>query len=70
MIDSTLFLVGFNQPDGTYVENACCCSMCKRTIINAGISYVVIRDDRNNYREINVKDWIDNDESIMGEFGY
>jgi dCMP deaminase len=44
--------------------------MCKRTIINAGISYVVIRDDKNNYREINVKDWIDNDESIMGEFGY
>ncbi len=70
MIDSTLFLVGFNQPDGTYVENACCCSMCKRTIINAGISYVVIRDDKNNYREIDVKDWIDNDESIMGEFGY
>lgn len=44
--------------------------MCKRTIINAGIKTVVIRDDEKNYREIDVNDWITDDESIMGEFGY
>ena len=70
MIDSTLYLVGLEMPSGEYVRNASSCSMCKRMIINAGISEVIIRDDKDNYRIINVRDWIDNDESIMGEFGY
>lgn len=70
MIDSTLFLVGIDLNSGNYVENACCCSMCKRTIINAGIKNVIIRDNKTDYREINVDEWIENDESILGEFGY
>lgn len=70
MIDSTLYLVGLELPELTYVTNASCCSMCKRTVINAGISKVVIRDDKENYRIINVNDWINNDESILGELGY
>lgn len=70
MIDSTLYLVGLEFPDLTYVQNACCCSMCKRMVINAGISKVVIRDDKDQYREILVEDWISEDESIRGEFGY
>lgn len=70
MIDSTIFLVGIDLASGGYVENACCCSMCKRQIINAGISKVIIRDTKDSYREIDVQTWIDNDESILGEFGY
>ena len=70
MIDSTLYLVGLEMPSGEYVKNASSCSMCKRMIINAGIRDVIIRDDKDNYRIINVMDWIDNDESVMGEFGY
>ncbi len=70
MIDSTLYLVGLELPDFTYVKNAACCSMCKRIVINAGIARVIIRDDRDSYREIDVSKWIENDESIIGEFGY
>ena len=70
MIDSTLYLVGIEVDTGNYVKNGICCSMCKRMVINAGISYVVVRDDHDNYRKINVQDWIDNDESIEGVFGY
>ena len=70
MIDATLYLVGLEVPDYSYVKNACCCSMCKRTIINAGIKNVIIRDDKENYREVDVRTWIDDDESILGEFGY
>lgn len=70
MIDSTLYLVGLEVSTGEYVKNASSCSMCKRMIINAGIKKVIIRDDKDNYRIINVNDWIDNDESVMGEFGY
>jgi len=44
--------------------------MCKRLIINAGISTVVIRDTKENYRVIDVRDWIINDESVQGKFGY
>ena len=39
-------------------------------IINAGIEKVYIRDTRNEYRMVLVQDWIDNDESLEGVFGY
>lgn len=69
MIDSTLYLTGV-ETDGSYVSNSCCCSMCKRMVINAGIREVVIRDDNEAYRVIPVTDWIDNDESVLGQRGY
>ena len=44
--------------------------MIKRLVINAGIKDIVIRDDANNYRIIDIQEWIDNDESLAGTFGY
>jgi dCMP deaminase len=44
--------------------------MCKRLIINAGIDRVIIRRDADNFVEIAVQDWIENDESLLGTFGY
>ncbi|MBR3766690.1 MAG: cytidine/deoxycytidylate deaminase family protein [Clostridia bacterium] len=70
MIDSTLYLTGVEVADGSYVSNSCCCSMCKRMVINAGIKEVIIRDDKDNYRIIPVSDWIENDESLEGKKGY
>ncbi len=70
MIGSEIYLVGIDMSTGTYVENANSCSMCKRMIINAGISRVYIRDTKDAYRIINVDDWIINDESLNGIFGY
>lgn len=70
MIDATLYLTGVEMADGSYVSNSCCCSMCKRMVINAGIKEVVIRDDKDNYRIIDVNDWIENDESLEGKMGY
>lgn len=70
MIGSTLFLVGKDVKTGSYVENASACSMCKRMIINAGIEKVVIRNSKDRFTVIDVKDWIVNDESIKGVFGY
>ena len=69
MIDATLYLTGV-EPDGSYVSNSCCCSMCKRMVINAGIREVVIRDTENEYRVIPVSEWIENDESLEGKKGY
>lgn len=70
MIGSTLYLCGVEVSDGSLIEKAMPCSMCKRMIINAGIDKVVIRDDSEKYRTFNVQEWIDNDESMEGIFGY
>lgn len=70
MMGSTLYLSGREVSDGEYIKNSSSCSMCKRMVINAGIKNVIIRDTENEYREINVQDWIDNDESLEGARGY
>lgn len=70
MIDSTLYLTGVEADGVSYVANSCSCSMCKRMVINAGISTVVIRDTHDEYRIIPVSDWIENDESVHGVKGY
>ena len=66
MIGSTLYLSGREADTGEYVKNASCCSMCKRMVINAGIEKVVIRDDDDNYRVVDVRDWVEDDESLSG----
>ena len=65
---SVLFLCGIEN-DGSITENADCCAMCKRTIINAGISIVVVRTP-DGYRPINVEEWIKNDDSLELHEGY
>ena len=70
MINSTIYLVGIDIDSSEYVQNSSSCSMCKRLIINSGISKVIIRDDKTNYRIIDVNEWIENDESLDGRKGY
>ncbi len=70
MIDATLYLVGVEKESGDIVAKSCCCSMCKRMVINSGIKDVVIRDSKTEYRVIPVQEWIDNDESVEGIKGY
>ena len=69
MIGATLYLVGIEN-DGSYVENAAPCSMCKRVIINAGIERVVIRNTKDTFTCIKTEEWIANDESLEGARGY
>ncbi len=70
MIGSALFLAGREVSTGEYVSNSSCCSMCKRMVINAGITKVYIRDNENDYRVVDVNDWVENDESVSGGMGY
>ncbi len=70
MIGSTLYLVGRDAKTGEYVENASPCSMCKRLIINAGITHVVARNTKNEFTIVDVDEWITNDESLSGRYGY
>ena len=70
MIGSTLYLVGRDTQTGEIMRDADSCPMCKRQIINAGISQVVIRRDNYNYDVIDVADWVKNDELLDGKIGY
>ena len=70
MIDGTLYLAGRDAVTGELVPNANSCSMCKRMIINAGLKEVIIRNTPEQYTVIKVQDWVDNDESLSGMFGY
>ena len=70
MIGSTLYLVGRDTQTGEIMRDADSCPMCKRQIINAGISQVVIRRDNDNYDVIDVADWVKNDELLGGKIGY
>ena len=70
MIGATLYLVGKEVPTGEYVKDAMCCSMCKRLVINAGIEKVIVRDDKERYRVVDVAQWIADDESLKGVLGY
>ena len=71
MIGSSLYLVGRDARTNELVNNANSCAMCKRLIINAGISQVIIRNSPENYSVIDVaRDWVNNDESLDGLSGY
>ena len=70
MLGASLFLTGLEVSTGEYISNSNSCSMCKRMIINSGIEKVYVRDDKENYRVIDVTSWIEDDESLIGKFGY
>ena len=70
MIGSTLYMACIDAKTGELASGTSSCAMCKRQVINAGIEYVVIRDTHDEYRIIKVTDWIENDDSLTGQFGY
>lgn len=70
MLGATLYMVCVNAATRKLEPGTSSCMMCKRQVINAGISKVIIRDTEDTYREIDVQDWIENDDSLSGVFGY
>lgn len=70
MIGSTLYLVGKEADTLEYVKNAMPCMFCKRMIINSGIKEVIIRNTKEEYTVIDVNQFIINDDSLEGVFGY
>lgn len=69
-IGASLYMVGKEAMSEEYVKNACSCAMCKRMIINAGIEKLIVRNTKNEYTEILVSTFIENDESLEGVKGY
>ena len=70
MLGATLYMACVSPTDGSLVSGVTSCMMCKRMVINAGIAKVVLRDTKDEYRIVDVNDWIDDDDSMSGKFGY
>lgn len=70
MLGSTLYMVGKDSKTGSLLSGVCSCMMCKRMVINAGIQEVIVRETADTYTVYPVSDWIENDDSLTGKFGY
>ena len=70
MLGATLYMACIDPKDNSLVSGTSSCMMCKRLVINAGISTVIIRDNEEDFRIIDVQSWIDDDDSLSGNFGY
>lgn len=70
MIGGTLYLVQYRTETGEYEQNAGCCQMCRKMIINSGIEKVVVRINDLEYQAINVNEWIEHDDLLEGKITY
>ena len=70
MIGATLYMCCTDPATGDIVGGTTSCMMCKRQIINAGIETVIVRDTKDDFRVIPVSSWIEDDDSLSGQFGY
>ena len=70
MLGAELYMVCTDPASGAVMGGTCSCMMCKRMVINAGIARVIVREDEENFTVYNVPDWIEDDDSLSGKFGY
>lgn len=70
MLGATLYMCCTDPVSGDIIPNICCCAMCKRQVLNAGISKVIVREADGGVTEFVTSDWIENDDSLEGRLGY
>ncbi len=64
MLGATLYLVGRDAETGELLKSTTPCTLCRRTIINAGIRSVVARISETEYVDTPVEQWIENDDTL------
>lgn len=70
MLGATLYMACTDPESRDIIGGTTSCGMCKRLIINAGIKEVIVRETSDSYTIYEVKDWIEDDDSLSGVFGY
>ena len=70
MLGATLYMACLDSKTGELVPNTNSCAMCKKLILNAGIEKVIIRNTPTEYRVIEVREWLEDDDSLSGRRGY
>ncbi|MDR1589907.1 MAG: cytidine deaminase [Oscillospiraceae bacterium] len=64
MIGASLYLACRDGKAGELMADTTSCTMCRRLIINAGISNVVCRVGKDEYTQTAIRDWVFNDDSL------
>ena len=70
MLGADLYMCCTDPHDGEIVGGTCCCMMCKRLVLNAGIEEVIVREEDGTHTVFKTASWIENDDSLSGKFGY
>ena len=71
MLGATLYLVLYNSETNEYEIGANSCQMCRKLIINAGIKKVIVREkNKQEYKIIDIQEWIANDDLLEGKITY
>ena len=64
MAGGTLYLVGRDARTGELLGDATSCAMCRRLVINAGLSKVVIRNTETEFSTVDVQDWVQQEDDV------
>ena len=64
MVGSTLYLVGRDGQTGALLGDATSCAMCRRQVINAGITRVIIRRTETEFKVVDVNDWVHQEDDV------
>ena len=62
MVGGDLYLVGRDAQTHELLGDATSCAMCRRLVINAGLSRVVIRRTPTEFEIVDVQDWVTGDD--------
>lgn len=65
IVGGTLYLVGRDARTGELLADATSCLMCRRLVINAGLSQVVIRRTQTEFQVVDVADWVAEDDLLL-----
>lgn len=60
MRGATLYLAGVDSDTGELIDTPDCCMMCKRVVINSGITTIIFLNGDGTHRLISITDWINN----------
>lgn len=69
MLGADMYLACIDPATGDVVPHTCCCQMCKKLVINAGIARVIVRETADEYTVYDVANWVTEDDSL-GTVGY
>ncbi len=57
---ATLYLAGIDADTGVMIDAPDCCMMCKRVVINSGITKVIFLNSDGTHRTADITEWIKN----------
>lgn len=61
LLGSTLYMVCVDPATNQLISGSTSCLMCRRLVINAGISQVVIRETASEFSLVSVEEWVGED---------